>query len=89
MCKHTFYLLVLVSHMIQFHMDQQHPVFKSLMTDLCEVVLFYIPHMQSNNKYTAMAVSWSVFIPQGVDSRKPMLSSVKQTNWLFTHQGGR
>ena len=39
--------------------------------------------------YTAVAVPWSVFMPQGVDSRKSMLSSANQTNMSFTNQGGR
>ena len=38
--------------------------------------------------YTAIAVPWRVFIPQGVDSRKSMLSNENQTKVSLTSHGG-
>ena len=47
-CKHTFCLLVLVCHMIIFHMKQPHVMFETLMTYRYQVVLLGICQMQSD-----------------------------------------
>ena len=85
-CKHTFCSLVLVCHMIRFHMEQQPPMFETLTTDQCQVVSLGICQIHSGIR------QWQC---HGVYSCQKALiqeniccpAQTKQTS--FTNQGGR